>query len=51
MRAIREYKTQAAFKRGYLTKEFIYGLAATRGVQIDTQYAEGFKVVKLIETP
>lgn len=51
MKAIKKYRTQAAFKRGYLSKEFIYGLAATRGVQIDAPYAEGFKVVKLIETP
>lgn len=51
IKAIRAYKTQAAFRRGYLSKEFIYGLAATRGVQIDALYAEGFKVVKLIETP
>jgi LmbE family N-acetylglucosaminyl deacetylase len=51
MKSIKEYKTQAAFKRGYLTREFICGLAATRGTQIDAQYAEGFKVVKLIETP
>ena len=51
MKAIKAYRTQFAFKRGYLSKEFIYGLAATRGTQIDAQYAEGFRVVKLIETP
>ncbi|MGA2911347.1 MAG: PIG-L deacetylase family protein [Candidatus Levyibacteriota bacterium] len=49
MKAIKTYKTQVAFKRGYLSKEFIYGLAAVRGVQINVQYAEGFKVVKFIE--
>lgn len=49
MKAIKAYKTQFAFKRGYLSEEFIYGLAATRGTQIDEPYAEGFKVVKLIE--
>ena len=51
MKAINKYKTQVAFKRGYLSKEFIYGLAATRGTQVNAPYAEGFRVVKLIETP
>jgi LmbE family N-acetylglucosaminyl deacetylase len=51
MKAINAYKSQAAFKRSYLSKEFIYGLAVTRGVQVGATYAEGFKVIKLIETP
>ena len=47
MDALLEYKSQ--LKRNYLNKEFIYGLATTRGVQIGEQYAEAFQVMKFID--
>ncbi|MEG2229105.1 MAG: PIG-L family deacetylase, partial [Odoribacter sp.] len=33
--------------RDYLSEEFIYSLARTRGVQIGCEYAEAFEVVRL----
>ncbi len=48
MKALEQYKTQFSFNRPYLSKEFIYGLATTRGIQINAPYAEAFKVIKLI---
>ena len=47
MNALLEYKSQ--LKRNYLNKEFIYGLATTRGVQIGAQFAEAFQVMKYID--
>jgi LmbE family N-acetylglucosaminyl deacetylase len=49
MKAIKKYKTQFSFNRPYLSEEFIRGLARTRGIQINEAYAEGFKVIKLIQ--
>ncbi len=40
------YKTQ--FIRSYFNKEFIYGLAKMRGVQINKDYAECFELVRWI---
>ena len=34
--------------RDYMSKDFIFSLAKTRGVQIGTQYAEAFEVVRLV---
>ena len=44
--ALRCYRTQA--HRPYLREEFIRGLAATRGVQIEEHYAEAFEVIKWV---
>lgn len=43
--ALREYRSQG--KRDYLSEEFIYSLAKTRGVQVGAEYAEAFEVVRL----
>ena len=42
--ALNEYKSQSA--RTYLNEDFIRSLARTRGVQIGTDYAEAFEVLK-----
>lgn len=44
--AIKEYKSQA--HRPYANSEFIKSLARTRGVQINTHYAECFEVIRWI---
>lgn len=43
--ALREYNSQG--KRDYLSEDFIFSLAKTRGVQIGCKYAEAFEVVRL----
>ncbi len=45
-KALKEYKSQKG--RVYMSKEFIYALATTRGVQIGTKYAESFEVIRWI---
>ena len=45
-KALQEYKSQA--KRDYMSEEFIFSLARTRGVQIGCSYAEAFEVVRKI---
>jgi len=44
--ALKEYKSQGF--RDYLSDEFIFSLAKTRGVQIGAEYAEAFEVIRLI---
>jgi LmbE family N-acetylglucosaminyl deacetylase len=44
--AVNEYKSQA--HRPYANEEFVRALARTRGVQINTQYAECFEVIRWI---
>lgn len=46
VKAIQEYKSQA--HRPYANDEFIRSLARTRGVQINTHYAECFEVIRWI---
>ncbi len=46
VRALEQYQSQA--HRPYANAEFIRSLARTRGVQINTQYAEVFEVVRWI---
>ena len=41
-----KYKSQA--NRNYLSEDFIFSLAKSRGVQIGTQYAESFEVVRMV---
>jgi len=43
------YKSQVIKNRSYFSKEFIYGLAKTRGIQINTAYAEAFEVIRWID--
>ncbi len=40
------YKSQFYVKRTYFSKEFIKGLARTRGAQIGLEYAEAFEVIR-----
>ena len=44
--ALDAYNSQK--KRSYLNSEFIFGLAKTRGVQINAEYAEAFEVIRWI---
>lgn len=44
--ALKEYKSQGA--RDYMSEEFIFALSKTRGVQIGTEYAESFEVIRLV---
>lgn len=44
--AIRCYQSQK--HRNYASQEFIYGLARSRGVQINVEYAEAFEVVRWV---
>ncbi|MDG1439672.1 MAG: PIG-L family deacetylase [Flavobacteriales bacterium] len=44
--ALKRYKSQS--KRPYANEEFIRSLARTRGVQINTKYAEAFQVIRWI---
>ena len=44
--ALKEYKSQEG--RNYMSEEFIFSLAVARGVQIGTEYAESFEVLRLI---
>jgi LmbE family N-acetylglucosaminyl deacetylase len=46
VQALKEYKSQA--HRPYSNEEFIRSLARTRGVQINTTYAETFEVMRWI---
>lgn len=44
--ALAEYQSQS--HRNYMSEEFIFSLARTRGIQIDVKLAECFEVVRLI---
>jgi len=44
--ALKEYTSQR--HRDYLSDEFIFSLAKVRGVQIGSEYAEAFEVIRLI---
>jgi LmbE family N-acetylglucosaminyl deacetylase len=44
--ALQEYKSQS--HRDYMSEEFIFALARTRGVQIGCAYAEAFEVIRKI---
>lgn len=43
--ALKEYKSQGS--RNYLSEDFIFSLAKTRGVQVGCDYAEAFEVLRL----
>ncbi len=42
------YKSQIIKNRNYFNKEFIFGLAKTRGIQINSDYAESFELIRWI---
>jgi len=44
--ALMEYKSQK--NRPYMSQEFIFSLARTRGVQIGKKYAESFEVIRWV---
>jgi LmbE family N-acetylglucosaminyl deacetylase len=44
--ALKEYKSQGS--RDYMSEEFIFALARTRGVQIGSTYAESFEVIRWV---
>jgi LmbE family N-acetylglucosaminyl deacetylase len=44
--ALKEYRSQG--ERDYMSEEFIFSLAKTRGVQIGTEFAESFEVVRWV---
>ncbi len=44
--ALKEYKSQK--HRDYMSDEFIFSLAKTRGVQVGKAYAEAFEVIRLM---
>lgn len=44
--ALNEYKSQGL--RDYMSKDFIYSLAKSRGVQIGCEYAESFEVIRWV---
>ena len=44
--SLKEYKSQAS--RDYMSEDFIFSLAKTRGVQIGVKYAESFEVVRMV---
>jgi LmbE family N-acetylglucosaminyl deacetylase len=44
--SLKEYKSQSF--RDYMSEDFLFSLAKTRGVQIGTKYAEAFELVRLI---
>ena len=44
--ALQEYKSQK--ERDYMSRDFIFSLARTRGVQIGCEYAESFEVIRWV---
>ncbi len=44
--ALKEYKSQGI--RDYMSEEFIFSLARTRGVQIGVKHAESFEVIRWV---
>ena len=49
MELLSHYNSQVLKSRSYFSNEFIYGLAKTRGIQINSEYAEAFEVIRWIE--
>ena len=43
---LKNYKSQLTKRKTYFSEEFIYGLAKTRGVQSDSEFAEAFEVIR-----
>ncbi len=47
---LKEYKSQMKKERSYFSRDFIKGLAVTRGIQVNADFAEAFEVIKWIES-
>ena len=45
---LKHYQSQLIKQRNYFSKDFIFGLAKTRGIQVNAEYAETFEVVRWI---
>jgi len=45
--ALQAYRSQVELERPYFSKDFITGLAATRGVQVDRPFAECYEVLRI----
>ena len=43
------YKSQVLKNRNYFSKEYIFGIATTRGIQANSDYAEAFEIIRWIE--
>lgn len=43
---LQKYKSQLMQGRAYFTREYVTGLAKTRGVQCDSDFAEAFEVIR-----
>jgi len=43
---LQKYKSQLVQGRTYFTREFVTGLAKTRGIQCDSDFAEAFEVIR-----
>lgn len=46
-RALQAYKSQLKLERPYFCRSFIEGLARVRGIQVKTEFAEAFEVVRV----
>lgn len=44
---LRQYESQID-RRNYFEEDYLEGLVRTRGVQIESEYAEGFEVIRLV---
>ncbi|WP_246944206.1 PIG-L deacetylase family protein [Bacillus pinisoli] len=47
-KALQSYQSQIQLNRPYFYKEFIYGLARLRGVQIKKTWAESYEVLRVV---
>lgn len=45
---LKSYNSQIVKNRPYFSEDFVKGLAVTRGVQINSKYAEAFEVIRWI---
>lgn len=43
---LKKYKSQIDKGRAYFSEEYVFGLAKTRGIQCNSEYAEAFEVVR-----
>jgi LmbE family N-acetylglucosaminyl deacetylase len=47
-RILKKYRSQIITGKKYFSREFIFGLAKTRGIQCNSEYAESFEVIRWI---
>jgi len=46
LKMLQKYKSQIMKGRNYFSKEYVFGLAKVRGVQVNAEYAEAFEVIR-----